>query len=1552
DVIKLAARGGAFDLVEEFGVDRDLLAAFGRDTQLALAAGIDALRDAGIPLVQRYRTTTVGSQLPDGWALPDALRDDTGVIFASAFPGLEEFAAELDAFWADRSRREQIAALEGLLARAGDDVLRAEIERRIHELRLDLEGSAYRFDRRFLFRMLSMGHSQFAQHVGARGPNTQLNAACASTTQAVAVAEDWIRAGRCSRVVVIAADDATSDEMLPWIGAGFLASGAAATDEAVEDAALPFDQRRHGMLLGMGAAALVVESAQAARERGITPICEVLGSVTANSAFHGTRLDVDHIGGVMEDVVRRAEAQGLRRAEMAAETVFISHETYTPARGGSAAAEIHALRRVFGEAAGEVVIANTKGFTGHPMGVGLEDVVAVKALETGLVPPVPNFREVDPELGSLNLSKGGVYPVRYALRLAAGFGSQIAMLLLRWTPAPDGRRRHPEELGFAYRVADEQVWQRWLASVSGQDAPELEVVQHRLRVKDRGPAAAPQRTPAPDPPEQALAPPRAEEAVQVAEEPRAAAAAAPAGDDVLPTILEIVATQTGYPTDLLDPELDLEADLGIDTVRQAEVFAAIREHYAIQRDDTLKLRDYPTLTHVVGFVEDRRPESTATAPRAPEPQAAPAAEPAGDDVLPTILEIVAAQTGYPTDLLDPELDLEADLGIDTVKQAEVFAAIREHYAIQRDDTLKLRDYPTLTHVVGFVEDRRPHTTATTPPAPPAPAPQATVAGMPEGVDRDWPRRIPVPIVRPALEQCVATGVTLGQGSRVLVVADAGGVGAALAAALTARGAEVHTVADAPAAEELEQRLATVGGVDGVFWLPALDDEGPLDRLDPAGWKEALRVRVKLLAVTMRALPDAFLVSATRLGGKHGYDAGGATSVLGGAVTGFTKALAREREATLVKAVDLPSATDPAATAELLLAEAQRDPGAVEVGHADDLRWSVGLVERPAAHDMTHGLRAGATFVVTGAAGSIVSAITADLAQATAGTFHLLDLTPAPDRADPDLGRFATDKDGLKRELAGRLRAAGEKPTPKLVERELSRIERARAALDAIEAIEGAGGTAHWHQVDLTDAGAVQRALHGIDDVDVLLHCAGLEISHVLADKPQREYDLVFDVKADGWFHLLHALRGGRVGTVVAFSSIAGRFGNAGQTDYAAANDLLCKAISHLRRSEDTRGIAIDWTAWAGIGMATRGSIPKMMELAGIDMLPPEIGVPAVRREITARGAGGEVVIAGRLGILLEERHPTGGLDAEAATAAVGAPHGPMLGRVVRMTAREGVVVQTEIDPGRQAFLHDHRIEGTPVLPGVMGMEGFAEVAHAMVPGWAVGAVEDIELLAPVKFYRDEPRVLELRALLRDAGDGTLVADCRLLGRRTLPGQGETETVHFTGRAVLTRQAPAPPTVQAPGNGGTTVGHDDVYRVFFHGPAYQVLDRAWRSNGHVVGELAPDLPPQHEPPGMPTELVPRLIELCFQTAGILEIGTTGRMALPTHVDRVVRFAGADDPGRLFAVVEPRADGTGADALVVDETGRARIRLEGYRTIELPGGLDADALAPLRTAMKGA
>ena len=936
----------------------------------------------------------------------------------------------------------------------------------------------------------------------------------------------------------------------------------------------------------------------------------------------------------------------------------------------------------------------------------------------------------------------------------------------------------------------------------------------------------------------------------------------------------------------------------------------------------------------------------------------------------TILRLVAEQTGYPSEMLDLDLDLEADLGVDTVKQAELFAAVREAYGIERDDKLKLRDYPTLGHVIGFVHERAPQTVQ---PAAEA-ATEATAAdgaadagSASTATDARFPRRVPVPVVRPSLEWCERTVVELVAGDRVVVFPDTGGVADALAAALAAIGVEVLLADGAPQRDAWEATLQgwrAAGPISGVFWLPALD-QVDVASLDPASWAEALRVRVKLLATTMRVLYDDmtgghFLVSGVRLGGCFGYDVPGAQDVLGGGTSGFTKALARERVEALVKVVDFATAAPAAEVANHLLAETSRDPGAVEVGRASGLRWGIGVAERDIVDDPARALGPDDVIVVTGAAGSIVSAITTDLATASRGTFHLIDLTPEPVADDPDLDRFVHDHDGLKMDIARRLTERGERATPALVERELARLERSRAALDAMQAVQRAGGTVHWYQADLTDADAVRAAVDQIVQrsgrVDVLLHCAGLEISRFLPDKSDREYDLVFDVKGNGWFHLLHALGDTPLGAAVVFSSIAGRFGNGGQTDYSAANDLLCKSVSAFRSSRPTtRGVAIDWTAWASIGMASRGSIPKMMAMAGIDMLPPEIGIPAVRHELTATGNGGEVVVAGSLGIMLEES-ASGGLDAAAANAALAAAgQGPMIGELVACTLADGLVVRTALS-AEQPFLDHHRIDGTPVLPGVMGMEAFAEAAAALVPGWDVYSIRDVSFLAPFKLYRDEPRVAEIRARLLPGEEGTLLAECLLVGHRTLPGQPEQATTHFEGTVVLApagaaRAEVATPAATAKKAPSSAVAAASIYDIYFHGPAYQVLDNAWAEGDVVVGATPDELPPNHEPADQALLAWPRLVELCFQTAGVHELGTTGSMALPAKVGRVdivqPPTGGTGTQAGARAVVSRAVEGD--DAVVVDSKGKVLLHLTGYTTTVLPGGPDDALLAPLAAAM---
>ena len=1488
--ISLAGQRGTFDVAEEFGLPGDRVEAYDISTKLAIAAGIEALRDAGIPLMMRYRTTSKGTLLPDRWMLPPALADETGVIFASAFPGLDHMAEEAERFYRHKNLTQQLEELRHLQALVDDSAnpVGEALKERSNALEMELTELDYHFDRRFVFRVLAMGHSQFAEYIGARGPNTAVNGACASTTQAVSLAEDWIRAGRCRRVVIVAGDDVTGGSLVNWVGTGLFATGASTTEKDLRLAALPFDRRRNGMIMGMGAAALVVEAEDAARERGVRAICEVLSSQTANSAFHGTRLDVNHVSQVMDQLISQAENRfGLRREEIAGQTMFVSHETYTPARGGSAAAEIHALRHTFGDLANRIVIANTKGFTGHTMGVGVEDVVAVKGLEYGVVPPIAHYDdsfEPDPDLGDLNLSHGGEYPVQYALRLGAGFGSQIAMTLTRRIP------------GIGERL-NQQRYQQWLAAVTGAPGAALEVVQHTLRLQHAGP-------PVNEP---------AQSTWRYGQGPTAWAEA--------PDKAQVVVAE---PAQIVEPAIATEP--------------VVKE------------------------------ESSQTSP-----DAEPAVEPESGKIVQVLLAMVSEKTGYPQEMLDLELDLEADLGVDTVKQAELFAAVREYYEIPRREDLQLSDYNTLAKVVNFVEESLAKKQPTAEPVLEQGGSKAELAGEAD-IAASAPvlvRRVPSPVLRPRLDLCLPTGVSFNEQSRVIIIRDAGEVHETLAHYLRTRKVEV-LVLDAGTPQEIETAVRNWqanGPVQGVFFLPALDLEAQLTAMSLADWQAELERRILPLYAVMRVLPDAdFLTCGTRFGGLHGCQPHSATGPMGGLAGGFAKALAWERQNLSVKVVDFEAQESDSVMAYNLLEETLRDPGAVEVGWEEGQRFGIAALEQKLPIEPVFSVEAGSVFLVSGGTGGITAPIIEDLARETKGVFYLMGRTVLPAADDLDLQQLKKDRNSLRDELIRRQKESGERVTPAIVERKLAALERAAVCLETMRAVEAAGGKARYLSCDVLDARSVQEAVQAVlqaeGKVDVLIHAAGVEHSHRLENKPLEEFTNTIAVKATGFYHLFHTLaeKGKLPRAVVAFSSVAGRFGNAGQTDYAAANDLLCKMMSALRgQHPDIKAIALDWGAWADVGMASRGFIPNLMARAGIDMLPPAEAAPQVYKELVY-GLPGEAILAGSLGILIAPREAAGGLDLERANVALtsGQPIHVMLSRVTGLDLEEGVILEAELDPRDEPFLRDHALNGTPLLPGVMGIEGFsvaaqhvASVLGAKKGSFKVAKLEDIKFMTPFKFYRNEPRQVTWKARVQREETG-LVANVVLESTHASRIRPEEKIQHFSGKVHLvpTDEPLGMEMVEPPyWNKDKSVKKEDIYRLYFHGPAFQVLEGVERTNGTVVGKLQTGLPSitthqQH------LVSLPLLVELCMQTAGVYEIGKTGVLSLPQSIGSLILHQIAVVEDDLFAEVYPNRDQDGRvffDARVVDSKGTVYLEMQKYQTAAMPYAAERDLVRPLEILM---
>lgn len=255
--------------------------------------------------------------------------------------------------------------------------------------------------------------ARVAATLGARGPVATTQLACASGTQAVALAADWIRTGRAD--VVLAGG---ADLLCRFVVAGFNSLRATA------DTARPFDRDRRGLVLGEGAAVLVLEGAAHARRRGAAPRARVLGAGAAADAVHMTAPDRDGAG-----VVRGVSAALAQAGIVPSAVDFVSaHGTGTVFND---AMEARALVELFGE--GGAPINSIKGAIGHTLGAAgaLEAVLCVEVLTRSAIPPTAGLETPDPACAGLDLVRGAPRrrDVAVALSTSSGFAGANAAVV-------------------------------------------------------------------------------------------------------------------------------------------------------------------------------------------------------------------------------------------------------------------------------------------------------------------------------------------------------------------------------------------------------------------------------------------------------------------------------------------------------------------------------------------------------------------------------------------------------------------------------------------------------------------------------------------------------------------------------------------------------------------------------------------------------------------------------------------------------------------------------------------------------------------------------------------------------------------------------------------------------------------------------------------------------------------------------------------------------------------------------------------------------------------
>lgn len=593
---------------------------------------------------------------------------------------------------------------------------------------------------------------------------------------------------------------------------------------------------------------------------------------------------------------------------------------------------------------------------------------------------------------------------------------------------------------------------------------------------------------------------------------------------------------------------------------------------------------------------------------APVPAAAPAAQAMSADALTDVLlSVVADKTGYPAEMLTMQMELEGDLGIDSIKRVEILSAMQDEVpSLPEVDTAVMAELVTLGQIVDYMFGQI--NGGGTPPfdggadAPAAAPSTGTPSSAPAPIGRFRLRAVPA--------GAIGTPIRGLHGSAIAVIDDGTGVAPALVTRLSSAGVSATVVA-------AHDGLALLGEtIDGVIFLGGLRPMATVD--------DALAVNRAAFAVA-RSLatgpkPARLLVTVSDLGGDFGLSAPKPLRAWSAGLAGLVRTAAIEWPDAGVRAIDIERADrDPAAIAAAIADELLAGGTELEVGLAVDGTRTTLRSEPAPVLPGASPLGASDVVVVSGGGRGVTAATMIELARTSGAAFALLGRSALTD--EPPGCAAATDDAELKRVLFTEASAAGLPITPAEVARRSAQILAAREVRRTLAAIERAGGRARYVAVDITDRSAVGEALGQVraelGPITAVVHGAGVLADKLIADKTDAAFASVFDTKVVGLRVLLDATSDDALKVLCLFSSVAARTGNRGQVDYAMANEILNKvAIAERHRRGPSCVVkSLGWGPWDG-GMVSP-SLKAHFEAMGTTLIPLDAGSRALVEELSS-----------------------------------------------------------------------------------------------------------------------------------------------------------------------------------------------------------------------------------------------------------------------------------------------------------------------------------------------
>lgn len=956
--------------------------------------------------------------------------------------------------------------------------------------------------------------------------------------------------------------------------------------------------------------------------------------------------------------------------------------------------------------------------------------------------------------------------------------------------------------------------------------------------------------------------------------------------------------------------------------------------------------------------------TTPTVPHPPQavPPPAPAtgvdsAELTRGQLAALLLGVVEEKTGYPKDMVGLSQNLEGDLGIDSIKRIEVVGALLQLLPEQRrqalmDSRTLLNTQQTLDGMLDILtkaEHRREASAAAEGPRP------FDLAGAGNNVSEE---RLPRYILASQIAPAPAGAPRYLTEGRVLITQDKLGFAEHLASILEGQGATCTLLPASALLDEeallqwLDTHTATTAPWGGVVHCAALG--GPLlsPQATPFEVRQSLFLAEKSLFLVLRALDSklheqAHVVALTSLGGHFARSNSvfEGLSLQGGAV-GLLKSYGEERPQLRVKAIDLDPSQELTTWGGLVADEMSLALGRQEIGFPGGIRTSFHTKEADLPSPaLTPASLGPLVILATGGARGITAEVLRELAL-PGNTLVLTGRRPLPQSETDDISAYGTAHD-LRNHFITLVREKRVALTPGQINQRVQQILSDRETLANVADFRSRGAVVEYHAVDVTREDQLSTLLDDIatriGPIGGVVHGAGVIEDKLVAEKSSDSWSRVVETKVFGLYLLQKHIPSDPLKFFTVFSSVAGRYGNSGQADYATANELMNRLCAQLkcRYGASTHVGAYCWGPWGpttfGAGMVTKETEAKFAE-KGVALVTAAQGRLLFSQEVCVPEQEGVEFIFGKGP--WEERERILGDQLRLPEAAASSPEHPLLSQsTCSSDPKGGQSISFTIDL-THTYLGDHCIDGSPVVPAAVAVELFAEASRNFWPGWLVSEVQDLRLLKGIELKQTSRRlVIDFAPPPYGSSEGFEVS--AVLRSEVAPGA--VPLIHYKAKLKLSQLLPEAPPMPAEIIPSVRLAAGDAYhRYLFHGPLFQGLQGTIALSEQ--GAFSPvrvsspkDWLPRANSHGK-WLFDPGLLDLAPQMAIIWARTFRNSTSLPTRFGRITRYQEQlPEMMRMIFVCAPSSDPSKVVAQVhfVDDQGHVVLQVDDLECIASEG-----------------